>query len=233
MRVFLFIPILILLVPQSLIAQVKTENSSVEVISSKWSKYRQKVEKSDDQTTTPARSALSPINRNFERNKRVNDPVGAIDPNTQTIEGRSAALEKNVQEARSPKTKVVDGFLYQAKVRNASRNTIEVLFWEYQFTERANPANTVSRQFLCGVQIKPGKDEDLKAFSTLSPSNVISVESLSNKSGNLFEEKILINRVEYADGSIWQRKDWSYTDMKPAITRVLETPWGMEMCRNL
>ena len=118
-------------------------------------------------------------------------------------------------------------------MRNGGKNTIEILFWEYQFKELANPANIVSRQFLCGVNIKPGKEEELRVFSALSPSTVISVDSLGSKSENLFEEKILINRVEYADGSIWQRKDWSYTDMKPAINRALEIPWGMEMCRSL
>ena len=62
---------------------------------------------------------------------------------------------------------------------------------------------------------------------------MISAGSLEDKSGKLFEEKILINRVEYADGTIWQRKDWSYVELKPSIERALATPWGMEMCRNL
>ena len=107
------------------------------------------------------------------------------------------------------------------------------MFWEYQFKERENPANAVSRQFLCGVQIKPDKEQDLRVFSPSSPSSLISVDSLENRSGSLFEEKILINRVEYADGTIWQRMSWSYADMKPSIDRALATPWGLEMCRNL
>ena len=233
MRVFLFIPILILLISQSQNAQVKSENSSVEVLGSKWTKTRQKIENPDDQPTAAAQSALSPGNRNFARNRRINDPVGAPDPNEGTIEARSAALEKTVQESRTTKFKVVDGFLYQAEIRNATRNTIEVLFWEYQFKERANPANVVSLQFLCTVNIKPEKKHELRIFSTASPSGVVSINSLDNKSGNLFEEKILINRIENADGSIWQRTGWSYSDMKQSIARAIETPWGMEMCRKL
>ena len=226
-------PILMLLIAESLSGQVRTENSSVEVLSSKWSKFRQKIEKPDNQTTGRAQSLSNRANRNFERNRRVNDPVGTPDPNAETIEGRSAALEKTVQESRSPKSVFVDGFMYQARIRNAGKNTIEVLFWEYQFKELANPVNVASRHFLCGVNVKPGKELELSVFSTFSPGGVINAASLDDKSGKLFEEKILINRVEYADGTIWQRRDWSYAVLKPAIERALETPWGTEMCRSL
>lgn len=233
MRTFLLMPILILLVSQSLGAQVITDNSSIIVLGSKWSKSRQKVESPDIKINTPAQSAMTRTNRNFERNRRVNDPPGTPDPNEGTLEVRSAALEKTVQESRSPKSKTVDGFMYQARIRNASTKTIEILFWEYQFKERANPANVSSLQFLCGVNIKPEKEQELSAFTTFSPGETISVGSLDNKTENLFEEKILINRIEYADGTILQREGWSYSKIKPSVTRVLKTPWGKEMCRNL
>lgn len=233
MKVLFFMSILILLIPQSQRGQVKFEDSSIEVISSKWSKFRKKVEKSDNSTAISPQPAMTRADRNFERNRRVNDPVGTPDPNAETIDGRSAALEKTVQESRAAKLPYVDGFIYQAKIRNAGTDTIEILFWEYQFTEKANPANIMSRQFLCGVKVKPGKDKELSVFSSSSPGNLISADSLDNKSESLYEEKILINRVEYSDGTIWQRKDWSYSKMKPFIIHALETPWGLEMCRNL
>ncbi|HVF48625.1 MAG TPA: hypothetical protein VNA19_00980, partial [Pyrinomonadaceae bacterium] len=110
---------------------------------------------------------------------------------------------------------------------------VEVLFWEYQFKESSNPANVVRRQFLCGVNIKPGKEKELRAFSLSGPSSTISIESLTKESKNLFEEKVVINRVEYADGSIWQRKGWNFTEMKSAIATATGTPWGAEMCRQL
>lgn len=224
-----------LLISGSLSAQQpKPEDYAVEVVSSKWSKYRQKINKSDNQATTPRVLPLSNrANRNFERNRRVNDPVGTPDPNAETIEGRSEALEKNVQESRNPKSVFVDGFLYQAKLRNTGKSTIEILFWEYRFSDRANPANASSRQFLCGVKLKPGKEQDLNIFSTFSPGGVISAEGLEDKNGELYDEKIVINRVEYSDGVIWQRKDWSYKEIKSSIERALSTPWGTEMCRNL
>jgi len=63
---------------------------------------------------------------------------------------------------------------------------------------------------------------------------VISVGSLSNKDGTLFQEKALINRVEYSDGSIWQRKGWNFAEVRAAYNRAVGTPWvPTEMCRGL
>jgi hypothetical protein len=209
------------------------DGSAVVVLGFKWSKSRQAVEKSPEPINAAPAAAMTQNDRNFERNRRVNDPAGARDPNADTIDARSAAIEKNVQESRSPARKFVDGFTYQVKVRNASAKVIEVMYWEYQFTESSDPTNQLRRQFLCGVNIKPKKELELRAFSLSSPSVTVSVESLANKSGNPFVEKVLINRVEYADGTIWQRKDWNFAEMRLAIARAVKTPWGAEMCRGL
>jgi hypothetical protein len=208
------------------------EDSSLVVLGFKYSKSRQVIEKPENEATAPA-AAMIPDNKNFQRNVRANAPAGVRDPNADTIDGRSAALEKSVQESRAPKTKPVDGFAYRAKVQNASKKVVEIVFWEYQFKEASNPATAARRQFLCGVNIKPDKEKELLAFSMSGPSEVISVGSLANKSGSLFQEKVVINRVEYADGTIWQRKDWNFAEIKLTFERAIATPWGAEMCRNL
>jgi hypothetical protein len=163
----------------------------------------------------------------------ANAPTAITDPNGDTVDARSAVLERNVQESRSSGAKAVDGFAYQAKVRNEGGKVIEVLFWEYQFIESANPTNVARRQFLCGVRIKPDKEKELRAFSVSGPGDVISAGSLDGKSGSPYQEKVVINRVEYADGSIWQRKDWNFAEVRSALARAVATPWGPEMCRGL
>jgi hypothetical protein len=212
---------------------VSVEDSQVVVLSSKWTKSRQTVVNPDTASSVTPAPAMIPANKNFERNRRANDPAGVRDPNLDTIDGRSAAMEKSVQEARSPKTRTVDGFDYRVRVRNAAAKAVEVLFWEYQFVETSNPSNVARRQFLCGVQIKPGKEKELQAFSPSGPSGAVSAESLADKSGNAFQEKAVINRVEYADGSIWQRKGWNFAEVKSSVARATATPWGAEMCRGL
>jgi len=230
MRTLLLLSLLLSFTPQD--GAVAPDGSALEVVGSKWSKSRIAVPKEDASRTTPA-AAMTAANRNFERNRRMNDPAGVRDPNADTLDGRSAALEKNVQESRASKPSAVDGYAYRAKVRNAGAKPVEVVFWEYQFTETANPSNVVRRQFLCGVQLKPNKEKELEALSTLAPSEVISAESLGGKAEKPFAERVVINRVEYADGSIWQRKGWSFAEVKAAVARATSTPWGAEMCRGL
>jgi hypothetical protein len=226
MKSILPLLLLIALFPQNQSPAISHEGSPVTVVSFKWFKDRQSIT-STDGASTPA-AAMIPQNKNFERNRRANTPPGERDPNLDTVDGRSAALEKAVQDSRAPKP--VDGFAYRAKVHNASTKPIEIIFWEYQFKESSDAAPLLRRQFLCGVAIKPEKDKELQAFSLSGPRDVITVDVLAKKSG---DEKVVINRVEYADGSIWQRKDWNFGEVRLGYARAVATPWGSEMCRGL
>lgn len=232
MRILLLLPLLLACISPAQNGGGTQEDSLVTVLEFKYLKSRQTINNPSPQTTAPAPD-MSTVKKNDLRNPRPEASAGVIDPNTQTIDGRSAALERNVQEARSLKSTPVDGYTYQAKIRNVHTQNVEIVFWEYQFKELSNPTNVVRRQFLCSVKIKPGKERELQAFSVLGPSDVISVDSLTNKSGNLFEEKVVINRVEYADGAILQRRDWNIAEVKSSIERAIRTPWGAEMCRAL
>ena len=229
MKTILFLTMLLMLTPQNQTAVISHDGTPIMVVSQKWFKDRQAVTWTP-QGSAPA-AAMIPQNRNFEKNRRANTSPGERDPNLDTLDGRSAALEKAVQESRAPKP--VDGYAYRAKIRNASPKVIEVVFWEYQFKELATSSAVTRRQFLCGVLIKPEKDKELQAFSLSGPHEVVSVDALAKKSDAAGEEKVIINRVEYADGSIWQRKDWNFGEVRLGYARAVATPWGAEMCRVL
>jgi hypothetical protein len=223
--------LLLVVAPLLLLSPQVTDTSSVVVVSFKWSKTRQVMEKLETPNTAPA-AAMIPQNKNFQRNVRVNDPVGARDPNQDTIDGRSAAIEKNVQQARTPQSKPVDAFSYKVKFQNTSAQGVDILFWEYQFIDRVDSSMVTRRQFLCAANLKPGKEKELVAFSLGGPS-VVNVNTLAQNSDKLFDEKVVINRVEYADGSIWQRKDWNFGEIRLTYRRAISTPWTTEMCRGL
>jgi hypothetical protein len=234
MKVLLLLPLLLMFVSpiQGQTGASPDEGSSMVVLGFKWSKSHQTLEKHDAENTAPA-VTITPDHKNFQRSRRVNAQAGERDPIGDTEDGRRAALEKIVQESRTVQTISVDGFDYRIKVRNTSAKVVEIIFWEYQFSDPSNPQAVTRRQFLCGVQIKPDKGKELQAFSVSGPSEVISVERLANNSTDSFREKVLINRVEYADGSIWQRKDWRFAEIKLTYARAVGTPWGSEMCRGL
>jgi hypothetical protein len=204
-------------------------NSPLTVTSFKWSRSRRTIE-SPEAVGNPPAHAMIPQNRNFARNARVNDPNGARDPNADTLDGRSAAMEKTVAESRSPKPKPMDGYAYRIKVQNEHTKAVEIIFWEYQFHDPASPDVVARRQFLCGVSIPPGKGKDLEGFSLSGPSDVVNVKTLD--SGG-FKENVVINRIEYADGTIWQRKTWNLAEVKGSYDRVLREPWVPGMCKGL
>ena len=232
MKILLLLPILLALLPATQNSVTPADGSQVAVLGFKWTKGRLTIEQAKSASVGPA-EAMIPANRNFERNRRINDPAGVRDPNLDTLDGRRAAMDRNVEESRRPAAKSLDGYTYKVKVQNASSKVIDILFWEYQFKETANPSSISRRQFLCGVVMKPGKDREIQAFSLSGPTDVISVDSLGDKSKNPFQENVVINRVEYSDGSIWQRKDWNFGEIRLSYSRVLATPWGSEMCRGL
>ena len=207
-------------------------SSPLSVASFNWTRERRKVETSEVEGSAPAR-AMIPQNRIFQRNARANEPRGARDPNSDTIDGRSAALEKSVAESRAPQRKDMDGYLYRIKVKNDYTQLVEVVFWEYQFHDPADPQFVARRQFLCGVNISPGKSKDLEAFSLSGPSDVVNVKTLGDNPNNPFKEAVVINRIEYADGKVWQRKSWSLEEVKASYERVLREQWSPGMCKGL
>jgi hypothetical protein len=202
----------------------------VTVVSFKWSKIQQPGVKSVDKPL-PAR-AVSPNDKNFERTARVNDPAGFRDPNADTLDTRGQELEKNTRSANNPTAKGTDAFAFQAKIHNAGKSVVEVVYWEYQFVDATNPANVTRRQFLCGINLKADKDKELEAYSSIGPTTINAAAAASGASS--FQEKAIINRIEFADGKYWMRKDWNAAEIKESYKRAMATSWSpTETCRAL
>ncbi len=226
MRTSLLVPVLILLISTYCFAQ-----EPVTTLDFSWQRTRH-APVPGDEPVLPMQ-AITKDSKYFERKAREQQTTNnAPDPNEASIDGRSATLEKMAQEARAPKVENVNGYAYRVNFKNTSEKAIKIIFWEYRFTELANPANVVRRQFLCTVNLKPDDKQGLSVFSTRGPSDVISMESLASTSEKLFDEKVIVNRVEYADGTLRQRGNWKYDDYQKAIERITSTPWGKETCRG-
>lgn len=228
MKLLFVFPILLsLLIPYQ--QPSPTEDSPLVVVNFKWTRARRAIETPEVEGNSPAR-AMIPQNRNFARNARINEPMGARDPNQDTLDGRSAAIDKSVAESRTAKPKATDGFAYRIKVQNPGTKAIEIVFWEYQFNDPVDPSLVARRQFLCGVNIAAEKSKELEGFSLSGP-GVVNINTLAKE--NPIKEKVVINRIEYADGSIWQRKDWSLAEVKSSYERVLREQWVPGMCKGL
>ena len=229
MTILLLLPLLLMQAPTSETLQNAEEGVPVLVTGFRLVKDRKPAENAVAVTAAPVRAVID-ANKNSARDRRTNSPAGERDPNADTLDGRGAELERIVQESREPQP--VDGFTYSMKVQNGSGKVVQILFWEYQFREVANPANVTRRQFLCSAKINPEKAKELQVFTLLGPSNVVSVKSLVKGSANQFEEGVLINRVEFADGTFWQRKGWDVNELK-LIPKARSETRNMPVCRSL
>ncbi|HTH51260.1 MAG TPA: hypothetical protein VL501_04975 [Pyrinomonadaceae bacterium] len=201
------------------------------VLRSSWRPATQKAGKVEPPQGGPAKqvtgddTVIARSNREFSTDHPDN-------PSDLSPDGRRAAIERNEREADAPRPKDVPGFLYSATVRNDAENLVKVVFWEYKFTDRANPANSVRRQFLCSIDIKKGAESTLNAFSTFGPADAIDAKVITATGSSSFDEAVRVNRIEYADGQIVQRGDWKFTDVKAAVERAVSKPWMKgETCR--
>jgi hypothetical protein len=207
------------------------EAAPLAVLSHRWSRERRAMELIDTSAPDSPQPAMIPQNKNFARNARVNDPAGVRDPNADTIDGRSAELDRITSQARETKPQT-DGFIYQTKIQNNSAKPVALVFWEYQFREKGNPKILSRRQFVCLAKLKPAKTRDFEIFTLAAPISVVSVKTLSKKSEPTFDETVIINRVEFEDGSNWQRKDWNYDDVK-LTARTASNAKKQQTCRGL
>src|SRR5688572_15713889 len=231
LRLLLSALLLLLFAPPALAQDVAADETPIAVLSYRWSRDRRAMELIDTSNRNTPQPAMIPQNKNFQRNARINDPAGVRDPNADTIDGRSAELDRITAEARQTKPQT-DGFTYQTKVQNNSTKPVAVVFWEYQFREKGNPTILSRRQFVCQAKLKPAKARDFEIFTLAAPSSVVSVKTLSKKSEPSFDESVIINRVEFEDGSTWQRKDWNYDDVK-LTAKTVSNAKKQQMCRGL
>src|SRR6266404_5929576 len=123
MPTFLLLPLVLMLVAQTQNAAPPRDAPLITVLSFKWTRIRKTVKK-EPEGITPARGMIDD-NKTYQRNARVNQQVGQRDPNEDTIDGRSAAIEKIVAESRTPPPKSLDTFAYEAKIQNGSKKAID------------------------------------------------------------------------------------------------------------
>ena len=145
--------------------------------------------------------------------------------NRNSIENRSRdmrEMEESVLRERAD-TKPIDLYRYKIELRNRGARVVKWVFLDYQTSHLSDPDNPSHREFACAVKIKPNDNRSLVAESLLPPSRII--KAADEKA--TFTEKLIINRIEYADGAIWQRPDWQAPESIPSRSS------GRGPCRSL
>jgi len=143
----------------------------------------------------------------------MNEPVGIKQPqranepqelkNRRDMNERRADMAATVNAAQSNPPRQ-DQYLLRLEVKNVGTTVIKSIVWEYQ--PSSETANYELRQYVCTMKAKPNES---KTFEIVSPYNPVKVVQADAKTGQAKDGKVVINRIEYVDGSIWKRKGWS------------------------
>ena len=96
-------------------------------------------------------------------------------------------------------------FLYKLSIKNSGPKTIKEIDWDYIFSDAATGQELDRRQFTGVEKISPGKSKELSFLVTTPPTRTISVQSLNKKEREGLNERVVIVRVLYDDGTVWQQ----------------------------
>ena len=170
------------------------EPSGVEVVKSSWSKVRIGWERD------PFGGPLENFDemRSRARNER-RVAQGGGDRAKREAKADEANLAKQREKAPSRYY-----FIYKARLKNNHTAAITQIDWDHVFYER-DTENEVGRQeFTSDEQIAPGKTKELTVTVTSPPARTVSITALNLEERDRFTEKIVLLRVKYADGHVWQ-----------------------------
>lgn len=140
--------------------------------------------------------------------KRLSDAKRAGNTADTKIENDAKADAKIAQARRERES--VDTpryvFLYRSSIRNGNNKAIKELDWDYVFYDSATGEELGRREFSSVRTIGPGKSKELSFMIPTPPTRRISVNALDKKERVGIQEQIVIVRVKYEDGSVWQKQ---------------------------
>lgn len=177
-----------------------------------------------DQSATPNVTVIQKKWRIDVRNPALDkDPVEAMNERDQAERQRKATERTNETLAErgmpSPTMQVPDvdrtarsrgvqvTYVYELKLKNTADKAIRTLTWEYVFLEPGSDVEVGRRRFVSKVNIGRGKTTNVVMRSAVPPASTIDARQAGKKPREQYSEQIVIQSVEYDDGSVWRRPD--------------------------
>jgi hypothetical protein len=109
--------------------------------------------------------------------------------------------------------RLLEEYAYEVRIRNEGAETIEAVEWEYLFVEPGAGKELARHRFHSFRRAKPGKSLKLTGTSAAPPTRVVSAAGAGGDGKRkLFEERIVIKCVIYADGSVRWRDSGAASD---------------------
>jgi hypothetical protein len=201
MRVLLVLLSFLFVVQVANAQTTASETTDVQLVKFSWSKERLYWE----------RNPFGGPNENFHQmqfraraEKRVSDAKRSNSPEASKIEKEAKADVAIVEAANKNAKPPRYYFFYRASVKNVSTRAITEIDWDYVFFDSGTGTELDRRQFTSVQNIGPGKQKELVFQLPTPPTRRVSVHSLDKKERSGIDERVVIVRVKYADGSEWQ-----------------------------
>jgi hypothetical protein len=99
-----------------------------------------------------------------------------------------------------------DYYVYEVKLINTGTKKIRSLVWAYVLFNEATQQEVGNHAFASKVGLGAGKSKGLIGMSTTPPASVVDVsKSAKETAPGQYTERVEIQRVEYEDGTVWER----------------------------
>ena len=124
--------------------------------------------------------------------------------NRNSIENRSRDMLELEQDVMREAQRPIEMFRYRVSLKNTGLKMVKLVIWDYQASYTDDFADASHRLFRCTSKLKPNQSERFEGFSILPPIRVVNASGTAKT----LKERIVINRIEYDDGSSWRRSTW-------------------------
>lgn len=134
--------------------------------------------------------------------------LGSRKAEIRTIDKKAAAASAE---------KPPDSFHLRLELKNNGANAVKGLVWEYRPT--AGPEDYQPKRYLCALQVKPKEKSALEVWTPYLPVKVISAKETKDL---MKEGTVVIDQIEYADGSVWKKPGWNYRLPAESLQKLSE-----------
>ena len=188
---FLGLLLLIATFPQTTTA--KPNPPQIEILKFSWRKLPQSKSQSD-------KKALE------KRNEEIDDSIRAEHQQERPDYARIRTLE-GMKQAITPDGPKLPNKAYEYKFRLRNTGSIQIigLKWTYVFKDAATGDELARHSFESKVKVRPDGEKEVILYTDAGPPKVVSAGAIK-QSGRPWDESVIIEAVEYADGSRWTRE---------------------------
>jgi hypothetical protein len=121
------------------------------------------------------------------------------------IKREAKADAANIAIARQPpRPRYV--FVYELSLKNSGPKPIKAIDWDYLFLDTASQNETGRLQISSEEKIASGKSKTLKVYTSKPPNATVSAHRLDDNERKNMSEQVVIRRIVYSDGSVWERQ---------------------------